>query len=167
MQKPTLTNIRIRSVEDAHVILYATHRGFLNVITSRLDADERQALRPGDVYVWIEGNHQADITGLGIMRWTDGRKWSQSRTRDEFLYYEEEDPNGDYARADRGTLSGKRPQRMVKQTYSAMVAPTALRGPYRIYTYYTDNSIRLLGTIDAIPELRDLQVPPGLFTRVK
>lgn len=160
MQRPTLANIRIRSVEDARIILYAAHRGLLPVITRRLDADEKQALRPGDVYVWVEGNPQTDITGLGIVRWTDGRKWSQSRTRDEFLYYEEEDANG---------CPLPRPDRMVKQTYSTTVSATASRAAYRIclHTYYTDNSLRLYGTIDSIPELQGLQVPPGLFTRIK
>jgi len=58
---------------------------------------------------------------------------------------------------------------MVKQTYSATATATDYRGSYRIclHTYYTDNSLRLLGTIDSIPELRGLQVPRGLFTRIK
>ena len=47
MQVPTCKNCRIRSVEDALKLFTAVQRGLLKMVTRRLDADERLALRPG------------------------------------------------------------------------------------------------------------------------
>lgn len=82
MQQPTCTNIRIRSTHDAHVIFYAIQRKLLHMVTRRLDADERLALQTGCVYAWEERGPHTEITGLGIERFTEGRRWSPSRVRD-------------------------------------------------------------------------------------
>ncbi|KNZ76033.1 cAMP-independent regulatory protein pac2 [Termitomyces sp. J132] len=88
MQQPTLTNVRIRSVQDAHRIFYAVQKGRLERIRRRLDVDERNALRSGCIYVWEQrGSHAVDVMGLGIERFTEGKKWTASRVRDEFLFY--------------------------------------------------------------------------------
>lgn len=81
-QRPTCTNVRIRSTRDAHKIFYAVQRRVLPMITRRLDADERLALRSGCVYAWEERGPHTEITGLGIERFTEGRRWSPSRVRD-------------------------------------------------------------------------------------
>ena len=100
MQVPTCTDVRIRSTHDAHKIFLAIQRGELFMVSRRLDADERLALRSGCVYAWEErggcsrnshtfcsidrvrtGPH-TEITGLGIERFTEGRRWSPSRVRD-------------------------------------------------------------------------------------
>lgn len=81
-QRPTCTNVRIRSTRDAHKIFYAVQRRLLPMITRRLDADERLALRSGCVYAWEERGPHTEITGLGIERFTEGRRWSPSRVRD-------------------------------------------------------------------------------------
>lgn len=81
-QRPTCTNVRIRSTRDAHKIFYAVQRRILPMITRRLDADERLALRSGCVYAWEERGPHTEITGLGIERFTEGRRWSPSRVRD-------------------------------------------------------------------------------------
>jgi hypothetical protein len=82
MQKPTCTRIRIRSTLDAHKIFYAVQRGILHMVTRRLDADERLALGSGCIYAWEERGPHSEITGLGIERFTEGRRWSPSRVRD-------------------------------------------------------------------------------------
>jgi hypothetical protein len=82
MQAPTCCNIRIRSIQDAHKIFYAIQRGLLHMVTRRLDADERSALGSGSVYAWEERGPHSEITGLGIERFTEGRRWSPSRVRD-------------------------------------------------------------------------------------
>ena len=84
MQQPTCTNIRIRSTADAHKIFSGVQQGLLHMVTRRLDAEERLALRSGCVYAWEErGPHsEIEITGLGIERFTEGRRWSPSRVRD-------------------------------------------------------------------------------------
>lgn len=52
------------------------------MVTRRLDADERLALTTGCVYAWEERGPHTEITGLGIERFTEGRRWSPSRVRD-------------------------------------------------------------------------------------
>jgi len=66
------------------VVFEAVRLGILPILDRRLSAAERDALRPGYVFVWEEGEHKQ-----GLERWTDGRRWSQSRLRNEFLYYDE------------------------------------------------------------------------------
>lgn len=82
MQQPTCTNTRIRSTHDAHKIFFAVQHGILPLVTRRLDADERLALRSGCVYCWEERSNAVEVTGLGIERFTEGRRWSPSRVRD-------------------------------------------------------------------------------------
>lgn len=52
------------------------------MVTRRLDADERLALRSGCIYAWEERGPNTEMTGLGIERFTEGRRWSPSRVRD-------------------------------------------------------------------------------------
>lgn len=82
MQQPTCTNTRIRSTADAHKIFGAIQQGILHMVTRRLDADERLALRSGCIYAWEERGPHTETTGLGIERFTEGRRWSPSRVRD-------------------------------------------------------------------------------------
>lgn len=82
MQQPTCTNVRIRSTSDAHKIFGAVQQGLLQMVTRRLDAEERLALRSGCIYAWEERGPHSEITGLGIERFTEGRRWSPSRVRD-------------------------------------------------------------------------------------
>lgn len=82
MQQPTCSNIRIRSTADAHKIFGAVQQGILHMVTRRLDADERLALRSGCIYAWEERGPHSELTGLGIERFTEGRRWSPSRVRD-------------------------------------------------------------------------------------
>jgi hypothetical protein len=89
MQQPTCTNVRIRSTQDAHKIFFAIQQGLLLMVTRRLDAEERLALKTGCVYAWEERGPHTEVTGLGIERFTEGRRWSPSRVRDvcTFPYY--------------------------------------------------------------------------------
>jgi len=82
MQQPTCTNTRIRSTADAHKIFSAIQQGILHMVARRLDADERLALRTGCIYAWEERGPHTETTGLGIERFTEGRRWSPSRVRD-------------------------------------------------------------------------------------
>jgi Gti1/Pac2 family transcription factor len=82
MQRPTCTNVRIRSTQDAHKIFFAIQQGLLHMVTRRLDAEERLALKTGCVYAWEERGPHTEVTGLGIERFTEGRRWSPSRVRD-------------------------------------------------------------------------------------
>ena len=64
MQQPTLQNVRVRSTRDALQIFYAVARGALPMIARRLDAEERRAIAPGNVYIWEERGRNAEATGV-------------------------------------------------------------------------------------------------------
>ncbi|KAF9010618.1 Gti1/Pac2 family-domain-containing protein, partial [Cyathus striatus] len=170
MQHPTCTNTRIRSTHDAHKIFYAIQQGLLQMVTRRLDSDEREALCSGCIYVWEERGPQSEITGLGIERFTEGRRWSPSRVRDEFLFYYEKTPAKDVAHL--GASSERHPlgdwHQLVKQTYSVWVETDKGRRKWHLTAYFTQEDIDQLGTVDDIPSVRDLVVPDGHFksTRV-
>ena len=82
MQQLTCTNVCIRSTTDAHKIFSGIQQGLLPMVTKRLNAEELLALRSGCVYAWEERGPHSEITGLGIERFTEGRRWSPSRMRD-------------------------------------------------------------------------------------
>ena len=64
MQRPTCTDIRVRSVSDALVIFYAVSKGALPIVSRRLDSEERRCIRSGSVYVWEERGPDAEATGV-------------------------------------------------------------------------------------------------------
>ncbi|KAJ7267653.1 hypothetical protein B0H12DRAFT_1010445, partial [Mycena haematopus] len=168
VQRPTCTNLRIRSVDDAHKIFFAIQRGLLPMVSRRLDLEERAALRTGCVYAWEERSPNAEITGIGIERFTEGRRWSASRVRDEFLfYYEKWDARtGSYIH----TSNKKEPmgwEQLVKQTYSVWVETGKGRRKWHLTAYFTQSTVDQLGTVDDIPNVRHLIVPPGLFTSTR
>lgn len=65
MQQPTLTGVRVRSVRDAHIIFHGVYCRLLPIVNRRLDADERRAVRAGNVYVWEERGRNADASSVG------------------------------------------------------------------------------------------------------
>ncbi|TFK70631.1 hypothetical protein BDN72DRAFT_896320 [Pluteus cervinus] len=164
MQQPTCTNIRIRSTHDAHVIFYAVQRKLLHMVTRRLDADERLALKTGCVYAWEERGPHTEITGLGIERFTEGRRWSPSRVRDEFLfYYEKYSPPADAAQSGTDRQPPRDWDPLVKQTYSVWVETEKGRRKWHLTAYFTQATVDQLGTIDDLDGVRGLIVPDGIF----
>lgn len=85
-QSPTCSGIKIRSVHDAQVVLYACHIGRLEMIKTRLDSADRHALTSGNVYGWEERSPRSDPMGSGIERFTEGKRWTASRLRDVRRY---------------------------------------------------------------------------------
>ena len=89
MQQPTLTDVHIRTVADAHKLFYAVQLGMLPKIERRLDAHERNALKPGNVYIWEEkgpgavggGNGDGGGYAVTMERFTEGKSWTASRVR--------------------------------------------------------------------------------------
>ena len=89
-QRPTATNIRVRSTRDANTLFHAVTLGILPIVSRRLDAADRAALRPGCVYIWEERSpgtlgNTSDGGGMGMERFTEGRHWYPSRVRDVSL----------------------------------------------------------------------------------
>jgi len=170
MQRPTCTEIRVRSVSDALVIFYAVSKGILPIVSRRLDSEERRCIRSGSVYVWEERGPDAEATGLGIERWTDGIRWGPSRVRDEFLFYSEReldmelDVIGQPLHLPPGSYYGRPRERLIKQTYSVYVNLSGRgRRKWHLIAYFTQETIDNLYTIDDFGELSGLQVPPGKF----
>ncbi|KAJ7233332.1 hypothetical protein C8J57DRAFT_1090605, partial [Mycena rebaudengoi] len=161
-QQPTCTNLRIRSTDDAHKIFYAVRKGLLRMVTRPLNADERGALRTGCVYAWEERSPNTEITGLGIEHFTEGRRWSPSRVRDEFLIYYEK-----YVPPDPNSTDTSEPadwDQLAKQTYSVWVDTNKGRRKWHLTAYYTQTTVDWLGTVDELRHVGSLDVPPGTFT---
>jgi hypothetical protein len=99
-QQPTLQNVRIRTAQDALHVFFAVARNVLTLLTRRLDADERKAIRSGNVYIWEDRSASTlDNGGITMERWyawrlahrfeftssrsrTDGMSWGPSRIRE-------------------------------------------------------------------------------------
>ncbi|KAH9061866.1 Gti1/Pac2 family-domain-containing protein [Lactarius vividus] len=176
--------IDIRDARDAHTILEAVRLGILPLITRRLSSTEREQLCSGHVFVWEE----AEFKG-GLERWTDGRRWSQSRMRGDYLFYEEkleatqEERDLKAARRARRTLDPtsvppltnrrqdrpSKPNGLTKQTFSTQVYLPGVSTPrkWHIVAYFSGNDYTRLQTIDDIEQLRNIRVPHGIYVSSK
>ncbi|KAF8647090.1 hypothetical protein AX16_006924 [Volvariella volvacea WC 439] len=163
MQRATITGIRIRSPADARVIFHAVLLGVLPMVSRRLDAEERGLISPGSVYVWEERGPHAELTGVGIERWTDGIRWGPSRVREGFLFYhEKQDTQHLYVD---GISANHDPSRsvLIKQTYTVFVDTPRGQRKWHLIAYFTEESIDRLRSVDDFPQLASLQVPHGKY----
>ncbi|KAG9311686.1 Gti1/Pac2 family-domain-containing protein [Chiua virens] len=182
MQHPSLQNVRIRSTRDALHVFYAVARTFIPLITRRLDAEERRAIVPGNVYVWEERSANSEATGLGMERWTDGMGWGPSRVRDDFLFYHQKecDMSDDPASASTPwaqmismypsprSRATSESERLIKQTYSVRVSlpddrPRGIFRKWHLTAYFSQQKLDRLNTIDNIQGIGDVPVPDGWF----
>ncbi|KAJ7128832.1 Gti1/Pac2 family-domain-containing protein [Mycena crocata] len=180
--KVTHHSLHIRNASDCLVLLEAVRQGVLPLITLRL-GNERDQVRDGNVFVWEESQDEG-----GLLRWTDGRRWSQSKVCAECLIYEEKvevteeekeakakrraqricDPGTNIPpprRNGRPTKSGG----LTKQTYSFVVR---LPGSdesrkWHVVAYSLWSNRARLHVIEDYPALRDIRVPVGVFARSK
>ncbi|KAJ3745992.1 Gti1/Pac2 family-domain-containing protein [Lentinula detonsa] len=176
--------IDIRDAQDAHVVLEAVRLRVLPLIKRRLVASERDNLSTGNVFVWEEAEDEG-----GLLRWTDGRRWSQSRMRGDYLFYEEKvettaaekeakaarrarrasDPAAiippPLRRKDRPT----KPDGLTKQTYSALVhlPGTNETRKWHVVAYFSGNDYTRLPVIENYDYLRRIRVPEGVFVNSK
>ncbi|KAJ7265547.1 Gti1/Pac2 family-domain-containing protein [Mycena rebaudengoi] len=86
-QNTTHPCLYIRNIDDALKVLEAARSNVLPLIRHRLCAQERAQLKSGNVFVWEESSR--DCPEGGLVRWTEGRKWSQSRFRRDCFIYKE------------------------------------------------------------------------------
>ncbi|EEB92400.1 hypothetical protein MPER_09096 [Moniliophthora perniciosa FA553] len=121
MQRATCTGLRIRSPSDARVIFHAVLLNVLPMVTRRLDSEERSLITPGTVYVWEERGPQAEITGVGIERWTDGIRWGPSRVREGFLFYHAKGDHQSLYSDSAYSLRDTTRAILIKQTYTVFV----------------------------------------------
>ncbi|KAJ7139059.1 Gti1/Pac2 family-domain-containing protein [Mycena epipterygia] len=165
MQSATCTNLRIRSPSDVRVVFHAVLLNILPMVTRRLDSEERGLIVPGSVYVWEERGAHAEITGVGIERWTDGIRWGPSRVREGFLFYHEKPPAhyvfpGGIYPSHRQHASQ---DLLIKQTYTAFVDTPRGQRKWHLIAYFTEESVDRLSCIDDYPTLSSLKVPHGRY----
>ncbi|KAF8136951.1 Gti1/Pac2 family-domain-containing protein [Boletus edulis] len=182
MQHPSLQNVRIRSTRDALQVFYAVARTAIPLITRRLDAEERRAIVPGNVYVWEERSANSEATGLGMERWTDGMGWGPSRVRDDFLFYHQKecDVTDDPSSASTPwaqmismypsprSRATNESERLIKQTYSVRVSlpddrPRGVFRKWHLTAYFSQQRLDRLDTIDNVKGVGDVSVPDGWF----
>ncbi|KAF5368283.1 hypothetical protein D9757_010516 [Collybiopsis confluens] len=180
----THPSLHIRDAQDAHVVLEAVRLRRLPLIKRRLVASERESLTSGNVFVWEEGEDEG-----GLLRWTDGRRWSQSRMRGDYLFYEEkvettlEEKEAKAARRARRASDPaavipppirrkdrpSKPDGLTKQTYSALVhlPGTHETRKWHVVAYFSGNDYTQLPVIDDYEYLRQIRVPEGVFVNSK
>ncbi|KAJ7049676.1 Gti1/Pac2 family-domain-containing protein [Mycena amicta] len=180
MQHPTCTGTHVRTPADAHIIFHAVSLGVLPMISRRLDTDERRAIQSGCIYIWEErgaANGTTEPMGLGIERWTDSIRWGPSRVREEFLFYHEREPDAididlSYDSESASPL-GYTPthallrENLIKQTYSVFVETAHGRRKWHLIAYFTQDSVDYLRTVEEIPQLACIRVPPGMYTSAR
>ncbi|KAK7051982.1 Gti1/Pac2 family-domain-containing protein, partial [Favolaschia claudopus] len=172
--------LHIRDITDAHRVLEAVRMKILPLIRKRLAAHERAQLRSGNVFVWEESENQD-----GLVRWTEGRRWSQSKMRGDCLFYEEKIGTTEeekQAKAVRRVMKGsassepmpmapKRKDRpakvdgLIKQTYSVLVQMpgSARTKKWHLVAYYTPRDASHLPVVEDYEYLKDIRVPDGIF----
>ncbi|KAJ7922664.1 Gti1/Pac2 family-domain-containing protein [Mycena leptocephala] len=172
--------LHIRDITDAHRVLEAVRLNILPLIKRRLVAHERAQLRSGNVFVWEESEYED-----GLVRWTEGRRWSQSKMRGDCLFYEEKIGTTEaekQAKAVRRAMKAsdssepipmppKRKDRpakvdgLIKQTYSVAVQiPGALRTKkWHVVAYYSARDSFLLPVVEDYDYLRNIRIPDGVF----
>jgi hypothetical protein len=175
----THPSLHMRDGQDAQVILEAVRLNILPLIKRRLLASERDQIQSGHIYVWEEAQDDG-----GLLRWTDGRRWSQSRMRGDFLFYEEkiettqEEREAKAARRAYKALDPKamiqppmrrkdrpsKPNGLIKQTYSVSVhLPGMLPNKkWHVVAYFAAEA--RLPVIENYGYLRNITVPHGIFS---
>ncbi|KAJ7321312.1 Gti1/Pac2 family-domain-containing protein [Mycena albidolilacea] len=178
---PNITHsaLHIRNASDVLVVLEAVRRGILPLITLRLSGSERDQLRSGNVFVWEESIEEG-----GLVRWTDGRRWSQSKVCAECLIYQEKvkvTEEEKQAKAMRrwvliisptSSLINTRPSKsggLTKQTYSFLfrVPGSCETRKWHVIAYTLWPHRLNLPVIEDYPALRTIHVPTGVFARSK
>lgn len=174
----THPSLHIRNAQDALILFEAVRLNILPLITRRLNGNERSQLKSGDIFVWEESENKGALS-----RWTDGRRWSQSRMRGDYLWYQEQidisqeerdakaarralktlDPTSSPSTVSRRQDRPAKPGGLIKQTYSTMVRHTSSWKKWHIVAYFSEDEYLRLPTVDHYEYLRRLRVPDGIF----
>ncbi|KAF8503870.1 Gti1/Pac2 family-domain-containing protein [Gautieria morchelliformis] len=174
--------LHIRNAADAHVVFEAVRLNILPMIRRRLGPTERDILRSGEIFVWEETDQKG-----GLERWTDGRRWSQSRMREPFLYYEEKEPTTKeekeakaarraYRHADPSapppspSRRQDRPSKsdgLTKQTYSIYVNLGNCSRKWHLVAYFCGSDYTRLPVVEDYDYLRRIRIPNGVYVSAK
>ncbi|KAJ6564470.1 Gti1/Pac2 family-domain-containing protein [Mycena capillaripes] len=176
----THTALHIRNTADAHRVFEAVRLNILPLLKRRLVPHERAQLRSGNIFVWEESDYED-----GLVRWTEGRRWSQSKMRGDCLFYEEKIETTEAEKQAKATRRAMRasdasdpipmpPKRkdrpnkvdgLIKQTYSVAVQmPGASRAKkWHIVAYYSTSEASLLPVVEDYAYLRNIRIPNGVY----
>ncbi|EJT99254.1 hypothetical protein DACRYDRAFT_118013 [Dacryopinax primogenitus] len=180
-QRPTLTGVHISSTYDALSVLNGVRLGLLQPVERRLDPEEREEIQSGCVYVYEESH--GSKSRQGIERWTDGKRWSASRSKENFLFYEEnstgsEDPDGPEPTASPGSddpnvalidymTSSDAPGRLTKMTFSSWVKlpndQADQKRKWLLVCYWQKPHVKTLPKAYELEILLDQDIPRGMF----
>ncbi|KAF7303964.1 hypothetical protein MIND_00627200 [Mycena indigotica] len=173
--------LHIRDINDAHRVLQAVRLNILPLVKRRLSPSERMGLQSGNVFVWEESD-----TDDGLVRWTEGKRWSQSRMRGDCLIYEEKIDTTEDERREKATRRAfkcfESPEQMVppppkrkdrpskvdgltKHAYSVTVKlpnHTTTR-KWHLVAYFSARESALLPVVEDYPYLRAIEIPRGVF----
>ncbi|KAJ7054236.1 Gti1/Pac2 family-domain-containing protein, partial [Mycena amicta] len=170
----------IRDISDAHRVLQAVRLNILPLIKRRLAPTERNELKSGNVFVWEESDSED-----GLVRWTDGKRWSQSRMRGDCLIYQEKIDTTEAEKRDKAARRAlklsdspepipappKRRERptkvdgLTKHTYSMSVKLPNAAGmrKWHLTAYFSARESSLLPVVEDHEYLRNIEVPRGVF----
>ncbi|KAI0081958.1 hypothetical protein K474DRAFT_1016772 [Panus rudis PR-1116 ss-1] len=165
LRPPTCAGIQVRDIDEANCIFHAVSLGQLYLYSQRLSIEERRSIHTGCVFVWEERSSSGESNGEGLERWTDGRRWSCSKVKNDFLFYQEKLPEI----KDDLVVAALLPNQLVKQTYSVYVQTPRGRRKWHLVAYYTPETRDHLRTIDDIPSLSQLRgtVPVGAYKQAR
>ncbi|KAJ6478393.1 hypothetical protein C8R45DRAFT_1007130, partial [Mycena sanguinolenta] len=102
-----------------------------------------------------------DMSELPIERWTDSRRWGPSRREEGFRWYEEKHSNP------LGSSRASEKEPLCKQTSAAFVKTEGGQKTLHLIAYFTRSTAKQLGTVDGLPGIRHLEVPPGMFMNAR
>ncbi|KAJ7136921.1 Gti1/Pac2 family-domain-containing protein [Mycena epipterygia] len=176
----THSALYIRGITDAHRVLEAVRLNILPLIKRRLVPHERAQLRSGNVFAWEESENDD-----GLVRWTEGRRWSQSKMRGDCLFYEEkmettfEERQAKAARramkaSELSQLIPAAPKRkdrpskvggLIKQTYCVTVQLPGVAGTrkWHLVAYCSACDAANLPVVEDYDYLRNIRVSKGVF----
>ncbi|KAJ7236109.1 Gti1/Pac2 family-domain-containing protein [Mycena rebaudengoi] len=157
-QNTTHPCLYIRNIDDALKVLEAARSNVLPLIRHRLCAQERAQLKSGNVFVWEESSR--DCPEGGLVRWTEGRKWSQSRFRRDCFIYKEKLGFVGKTKSQRNTSMSSR-----RKTYSTVLCMpgSSVARKWHLVAYFSDCDKDRLPVIENYEYLKYIQVPPGVF----
>ncbi|KAJ3484460.1 hypothetical protein NLI96_g5629 [Meripilus lineatus] len=138
--------LHLRDARDAHIVFEAVRLNILPLVTRRLTTTEREQLASGNVFVWEEAEHKQG----GLERWTDGRRWSQSR-----------DARG------LPLLWRKRLKRHPKKKEAKAARRSEPPRKWHIVAYFAGDDYTCLPVVDNYEYLRSIRIPEGVYSSAR
>lgn len=142
----------VNNTKEALIIVEAARTGFYPRVKQRPGTQEKKRIRSGSVYVW-------DQDEAGIIRWTDDRKWSNSKNIGDFVGYVETTDN---SVSQHLTSSDSPPEPLHKKVISF---ETKERRKFHLVAYYSTSDVKN-GYLSPPPGGL-INIPPRYYKRLR